>query len=109
MRLDGEVYTLEDVPPLDKHLPHTLEIVVDRLVGQPDVAARLTDSAETAQRIPKGSWGCRWLAEMMSCSAPGLGCPDCGVSYPEMTPRLFSFNSPGSLSDLRRTRSPHGI
>jgi excinuclease ABC subunit A len=57
LRVDGEIYTLEDVPPLDKHLPHTIEIVVDRLVIQPDMAARLTDSVETVLAHTEGLVG----------------------------------------------------
>ena len=94
VRLDGEVYTLEDIPPLDKHLPHTLEIVVDRLVMQPDVAARLTDSVETALAHTEGLVGVQVVGGDDVLFSTRLGCPDCGVSYPEMTPRLFSFNSP---------------
>jgi excinuclease ABC subunit A len=94
VRLDGEVYTLEDVPPFDKHLPHTLEIVVDRLVIQPDVAARLTDSVETALAHTEGLVGVQVVGGDDVLFSTRLGCPDCGVSYPEMTPRLFSFNSP---------------
>ncbi len=94
VRLDGEVYTLEDVPPLDKHLPHSLEIVVDRLVMQPEVAARLTDSVETALAHTEGLVGVQVVGGDDVLFSTRLGCPDCGVSYPEMTPRLFSFNSP---------------
>ena len=94
LRVDGEVYTLEDVPPLDKHLAHTIEIVVDRLVIQPDMAARLTDSVETALAHTEGLVGVQVVGGDDYLFSERLGCPDCGVSYPELTPRLFSFNSP---------------
>jgi excinuclease ABC subunit A len=94
VRIDGEVHTVEDIPPLDKHLPHTLEIVVDRLVVQPDVATRLTDSVETALALSEGLVGVQVVGGDEALFSTRLGCPDCGVSYPDMTPRLFSFNSP---------------
>jgi excinuclease ABC subunit A len=94
VRLDGTVYMLEDIPPLAKHLPHTLEIVVDRLVVQADMAARLTDSVETALAQAEGLIGVQVVGGDDYLFSERLGCPDCGVSYPELTPRLFSFNSP---------------
>ena len=94
LRVDGEVYTLEDVPPLDKHLAHTIEIVVDRLVIQTDMVARLTDSVETALAHTEGLVGVQVVGGDDYLFSERLGCPDCGVSYPELTPRLFSFNSP---------------
>jgi excinuclease ABC subunit A len=94
LRVDGEVYTLEDVPPLDQHLAHTIEIVVDRLVIQPDMAARLTDSVETALAHTEGLVGVQVVGGDDHLFSERLACPDCGVSYPELTPRLFSFNSP---------------
>jgi excinuclease ABC subunit A len=94
VRVDGEVFTIDDVPSLKKQLPHTLEIVVDRLVVQPDVAARLTDSVETALTHTEGLVGIQVIDGDEYLFSERLACPDCGVSYPDLTPRLFSFNSP---------------
>ncbi|MFO8060621.1 MAG: excinuclease ABC subunit UvrA [Bacillota bacterium] len=94
VRVDGEVCLLEDAPPLDRNRRHTVEIVVDRLVMQKDLANRLADSLATAL-----SWG-DGLAiidvidgEDITLSEH-MACPDCGFSLEELTPRMFSFNSP---------------
>jgi excinuclease ABC subunit A len=94
VRIDGEVYTLERLPPLDKNLHHTLEIVVDRLVVQEGVASRLTDSVETALAHTEGLVGIQVVGGENLLFSERLACADCGISYPELTPRLFSFNSP---------------
>jgi excinuclease ABC subunit A len=94
VRLDGEVYTLEELPGLDKNQQHTLEIVVDRLVVRGDIATRLTDSVETALAQSEGLVGVQVVGGDDSLFSDRLACADCGVSYAELTPRLFSFNSP---------------
>jgi excinuclease ABC subunit A len=94
VRIDGTVYMLEDVPALAKHQPHTLEIVVDRLVVQPDMTTRLTDSVETALAHAEGLVGVQVVGGDDYLFSERLGCTDCGVSYPDLTPQLFSFNSP---------------
>ena len=80
---------------LEKNKKHNIEIIVDRLVIKPDITRRLTDSAETALSLAGG---------LMYVDLPGGGeqltfsqnyaCDDCGISIEELTPRLFSFNSP---------------
>lgn len=94
IRIDGTVYTLDDVPPLDRNQHHTLEIVVDRLVVRQDVVTRLTDSVETALTHTEGLVGVQVVDGEDLLFSERLACPDCGVSYPELTPRVFSFNSP---------------
>jgi excinuclease ABC subunit A len=94
VRLDGEVYTLEELPALDKNQQHTLEIVVDRLVVRGDMATRLTDSVETALAQSDGLVGVQVVGGDDCLFSERLACADCGVSYAELTPRLFSFNSP---------------
>jgi len=94
-RIDGRVQALEDRIELDKKVKHTIEVVVDRLVLKPDVRARLTDSVETALREGKGvllvtdESGAqeRVMSELNACH-------HCGLSFPELTPSSFSFNSP---------------
>ena len=94
VRIDGEVMPLETVPALDRNFNHTIEIVVDRLVVRPDVAARLTSSVETALAHGDGLVGVQIVdGENLLCSVTHA-CPDCGISCPELEPRLFSFNSP---------------
>ncbi len=94
VRVDGTVYDISDVPALNKKFKHTIEAVIDRLVIKPDITGRLTDSLETAFRLGKN------LAVVAVTDGDELlfsqdyACPDCGVSMPELTPRMFSFNSP---------------
>jgi len=94
VRIDGEMALLEDLPKLDKNVNHTIEIVVDRLVVRPDITARLTDSIETALAHTEGLVGVQIVDGAPLVFSERLACPDCGTSCPELTPRLFSFNSP---------------
>ena len=94
VRIDGEVMALETVPALDRNFNHTIEIVVDRLIVRADMAARLTNSVETALAHSDGLVGVQIVdGEHLLCSVKHA-CPDCGISCPELEPRLFSFNSP---------------
>lgn len=94
VRIDGEVIPLETVPTLDRNVNHTIEIVVDRLVVRSDIAARLSNSVETALPHSDGLVGVQIVGgEHLLCSVKHA-CPDCGISCPELEPRLFSFNSP---------------
>jgi excinuclease ABC subunit A len=94
VRIDGEVYTLDALPELDKRLPHRLDIVVDRLVVRSDMASRLTDSVETALRQSQGLVAVQIMDGDELLLSERFACPDCGISYAEISPRLFSFNSP---------------
>jgi excinuclease ABC subunit A len=94
VRLDGEVYTLDDLPSINARRNHTIEIVVDRLVRRGDIAARLTDSVETALRHTEGLLGVQIVDGDEYVFSERFACPDCGISYAEIAPRLFSFNSP---------------
>src|SRR6266545_6034679 len=97
-RIDGTFQDLEDPPELDKQKKHTIELVVDRLVAKPasdeDYKKRLAESIETATRVSGG------LVILSVADGPeevlsaNYACPDCGTSLTEITPRLFSFNSP---------------
>ncbi len=96
VRVDGEVYDVAQVPELDKHKKHTIEVVVDRVVVRPDVAGRLADSMETALRRGEGIA----MAQVVGGDGSVLtfserfACPTCGFSFEEISPRMFSFNSP---------------
>ena len=97
-RVDGKMVDLDDPPELDKQKKHTIEIVVDRLVAKAaddeEYRKRLADSIETATRVSGG------LVILSVADGPeevlsaNYACPDCGTSLTEITPRLFSFNSP---------------
>jgi excinuclease ABC subunit A len=93
--VDGTTIELADPPTLDKQKKHTIDVVIDRLVVKDGIQQRLADSLETATRVSKGLVKILYQEgnreELMSQS---YACPDCGISLGEITPRLFSFNSP---------------
>ena len=98
VRVDGETRELRDKIDLDKKRKHTIEVIVDRLVIKADVRKRLTDSIETTLRLSSG------IATVLAEETKGeireltfsekLACVACGLSFEELAPRLFSFNSP---------------
>ena len=95
VRVDGEVYALEDVPKLQKNLKHNIDVVIDRVKVRSDIKQRLAESFETALRHGND----RALAlEMDSGSehwfSARFACPVCSYSLQELEPRLFSFNNP---------------
>lgn len=97
-RVDGEVVDLERDIVLAKNKKHTIEIVIDRLVLKKDLEERLrkrlADSIEMALRLAGGVVVIHILDGEDILFSERLACIDCGISYPEMTPRVFSFNSP---------------
>ena len=93
-RVDGEVRDLADEIDLDKRRKHTIEIVVDRLVIKGDLKNRLTDSVETALEAAEGLVVVDVDGKRDLLFSRHLACPSCGVSVPELAPRMFSFNSP---------------
>ncbi len=95
-RIDGALVGLDDVKMLEKQRNHTIEIVVDRLVMKDDDALRrrLAESVETALKLTPGLVGILRDAGDVILYSEALACIRCGVSYPELTPRVFSFNSP---------------
>jgi len=120
VRVDGELRDLGEDIVLKKTLKHTIDVVVDRLIVKDGIAKRLADSLETAFRYggdlvkveilalgegagASGAAAAKRAAPAGKGAAPELGehlfsqklsCPDCGISYPELAPRMFSFNSP---------------
>jgi excinuclease ABC subunit A len=95
-RVDGQLVELGQDITLDKQRKHTIEIVVDRLVMKPGEALmrRLADSVETSLKLAGGLVGVLTDNGKVSLYSEKLACIRCGVSYPEITPRVFSFNSP---------------
>ncbi|MCH2205871.1 MAG: excinuclease ABC subunit UvrA [Lentisphaerales bacterium] len=98
LRVDGEIYRIEDVPDLEKNFKHSIEIVVDRLKSGKESKSRLNDSVETALREGKGM--IKTLLEVArndwqeNTLSEHLACVSCGISFGELEPRNFSFNSP---------------
>jgi excinuclease ABC subunit A len=95
-RIDGKLVDLGEDISLDKQKKHTIEIVVDRLVMKPGDALmrRLADSVETSLKLAGGLVGVLTDNGNVSLYSEKLACIRCGISYPEITPRVFSFNSP---------------
>ena len=122
VRVDGQMYALDDVPELDKKKSHLIDAVVDRLVAAPAIRSRLTDSVETALKegggivmvqiippaeavapVPQDAAVAEEVrkAEAAAAAKPREvlfseknACPECGISFEELKPRSFSFNSP---------------
>ncbi|MBJ7261774.1 MAG: excinuclease ABC subunit UvrA, partial [Acidimicrobiia bacterium] len=105
-RVDGELYDLSEKIPLERYEQHTIEVIVDRLVNKPGIERRLTDSLETALRLAEGVAEVEVVpneddAPLGDDDAPEtltfsehLACSACGISFDELAPRNFSFNSP---------------
>jgi excinuclease ABC subunit A len=95
-RVDGKVVDLGEDIVLDKQKKHQIEIIVDRLVMKPGEALmrRLADSVETTLKLTGGLVGVLTEDDKTKLYSDKLACIRCGVSYPEITPRVFSFNSP---------------
>ncbi|MBU0517438.1 excinuclease ABC subunit UvrA, partial [bacterium] len=94
VRVDGEVRSLEDPIKLEKNKKHTIEVVVDRLVVEGDLRMRLTDSVETALQLSSGLVIIDIQGGEEVLFSEHYSCADCGISYEELEPRSFSFNSP---------------
>ena len=94
VRVDGTVYDIGDVPPLDKKFKHTIDVVVDRLAIRPGAVGRLNDSLETAFAFGGGLAKVDVIGKEELLFSQNYACPDCGVSLEELTPRMFSFNNP---------------
>ncbi len=95
VRVDGELYDLSEEIRLEKNKKHHIELIVDRLVLRGDITRRLTDSIETASAHGGGLV----LIQRMDTGeelpfSQNYACEDCGISMPELSPRMFSFNNP---------------
>ncbi len=94
VRIDGEMYELDDVPSLEKNKKHTIEIVVDRLTVRSDLHQRLADSVETAMGLSGGLVLINLPGDEDMLFSQNYACPDCNISIEDLTPRMFSFNNP---------------
>ncbi len=120
VRVNGKLRELDEPIELEKNKKHTIEVVVDRLVMREDVARRLADSLELALKLAEGiaTVNLPDKGEDITFSER-LACIDCGVSYPEISPRIFSFNNPhgacpacdglGTKVDHRLDAGDHGL
>ena len=100
VRVDGVVYAIADVPKLKKQEKHTIEVVVDRLAVKAESKSRITDSIETALKLASGLVILDFVdlkvgaADKERSFSEHMACPDCEISFEELEPRSFSFNSP---------------
>ncbi|MFQ6079875.1 MAG: excinuclease ABC subunit UvrA, partial [Thermodesulfobacteriota bacterium] len=94
VRVDGEIRDLSSKIQLDKNKKHNIEVVVDRLIVEPKVANRLSDSLGTALGLASGIVLIDVIGREELLFSEHFACPDCGISYEELAPRMFSFNSP---------------
>ena len=93
--VDGEMVDLADPPVLDKQKKHDIDVVIDRVAIKEGVGQRLADSLEVATRVGRGLVKILYAEDgRVELLSQNYACPDCGVSISELTPRLFSFNSP---------------
>ena len=100
VRVNGTVYPIAEVPKLKKQEKHTIDVVVDRLTVKAESKTRLTDSIETALRLASGLVILDFVdkkagtADKERTYSEHMACHDCGLSFEELEPRSFSFNSP---------------
>lgn len=94
IRIDGEIYDINDDINLDKNKKHTIEVIVDRLAIRDDIRGRLADSVETALKIGGGVVYVDVVEGETLMFSQNFACVECGISLPEIAPRMFSFNSP---------------
>ncbi len=97
IRVDGIIYDLDDDIKIDKNKKHNIEVVVDRLVIKPENRSYIADSVETALKLAEGLvliTAAKKKNEEEKLFSERFSCPHCEISYEELTPRMFSFNSP---------------
>ncbi len=94
VRIDGDVYELSDDIELDRKKKHNIELIVDRLVIKSDIVSRLTESVEVALKHANQLVLIDVVGKEPKLYSCNYACPDCGFSFPELTPRMFSFNNP---------------
>jgi len=100
VKVDGEIYNLdEDEVNLAKTKTHTISVVVDRIVVKPDAKSRIADSAQIALKKAEGTMVVDVVGGEEKIYSEKLACPDCNLSFEELSPRIFSFNAPYGACD----------
>ena len=94
VRIDGIIYDLSENIKLEKNKKHSIEVVVDRLVMKSSIRSRLTDSVETATKLSGGLLLVERVGVDEQLYSLNYACPEHGISFDELTPRMFSFNNP---------------
>ena len=100
VRVDGAIKELDEKIILDKHKKHNIEVVIDRLVIKDGLEQRLADSIELALKLSEGFIFIQVMNGEEMMFSEHFACIDCGISYPDLSPRMFSFNNPyGACSE----------
>ncbi len=94
VKIDNEIFDLTDDIQLDRKKKHNIDLIVDRLVIKEDIRSRLTESVETALKYANKLVKVDIIGDKEILYSSNYACPDCGFSFPELTPRMFSFNNP---------------
>jgi len=92
--VDGSLYELSDNIELDKNISHNIDVIVDRLVIKEDIRNRLTESIETAMKYSNNLVKIDIPGQEAKLYSSNYACPDCGIGFEELSPRMFSFNNP---------------
>ncbi|MBR3325277.1 MAG: excinuclease ABC subunit UvrA [Clostridia bacterium] len=93
-KIDSEVVELTDDITIDRKKKHSIDIIIDRLVVKPDIRARLNESIETGLNAADNLVRVDFVGKGEKLYSGNYACPDCGISFEELTPRMFSFNNP---------------
>lgn len=94
LRIDGEIMEAGEEIKLEKNKKHTIEVVIDRLIVRPEIRPRMAESMEAALKMGQGVAYVQIVDGEELMFSQNFACEDCGISLPEITPRMFSFNSP---------------
>lgn len=94
VKIDGDVYDINETPKLDKNCKHDIDVIIDRIVIKDGIDTRLSDSLETAFSLGQGLAKVDLVGESEMLFSQHFACPDCGISIEELSPRMFSFNNP---------------
>lgn len=94
VRVDGTVYDIDEDIKLEKNIKHNIEIIIDRIVIKNGIESRLSDSIETSLKLSEGLVIIDVIDGEEMLFSENFACPDCGINIGELSPRMFSFNSP---------------
>lgn len=94
VRIDGEIFDINELNELEKNKKHTIEIVIDRIIVKKDIEKRLTDSLETVLELSDGLAIINIIDGKDILFSQNFACADCGIALEEISPRMFSFNNP---------------
>ncbi|MHC2994365.1 MAG: excinuclease ABC subunit UvrA [Candidatus Atribacteria bacterium] len=94
VRVDGDIYEIDEEIKIDRYKNHNIEVVVDRLIVKPEIKSRLASSIETALSLSEGIVIIDIKEGKGKMFSEHFSCPRCGINLPEIAPRIFSFNSP---------------